>query len=244
MELDECLDIYDSVDEALTTHRHVVVVVADPDQPDADGWDVKDDGRVNSVYGARAIELSESLVASRKADSLVWGRQITPLGDYFAIDVASGATQALNLEELGPRAPGNVTAQYCLSEPFVAPCEIRVHNLLLLISCLCCLFKALACTTVVVSRPLHAPLLTLGDAVESFLRNPDPSTRGMCWLDRSASSCTNTRLPGPRWWGNRSSKTGSSVPWYHWLLAYVIFLTIMISALSILAATGLPSVNM
>lgn len=244
MELDECLDIYNSVDEALTTHRHVVVVVTDPDQPDAEGWDVEDDGRVNSVYGARAIQLSESLVASRKTDSLFWGRQITPLEDFFAIDVASGATQALNLQELGPGAPGNVTAQYCLSEPFVAPCEIRVHNLLLLISCLCCLFKALACTTVVISRPLHAPLLTLGDAVESFLRNPDPNTRGMCWLDRSTSSCTNTRLPGPRWWGSRSSKTGSSVPWYHWLLAYVIFLTIMISALSILAATGLPSINM
>ncbi|CAI4212306.1 unnamed protein product [Parascedosporium putredinis] len=180
MELDECLDIYNSVDEALTTHRHVVVVVADPDQPDAEGWDVEDDGRVNSVYGARAVQLSESLVASRKADSLVWGPES---------------------RGVGARRPGNVTAQYCLSEPFVAPCEIRVHNLLLLISCLCCLFKAFACTTVVVSRPLHAPLLTLGDAVESFLRNPDTSTRGMCWLDRSASSCTNTRLPGPRWWG-------------------------------------------
>jgi hypothetical protein len=35
------------------------------------------------------------------------------------------------------------------------------------------------------SRSRPAPLLTIGDAVASFLEEPDPTTKGLCWISKS-----------------------------------------------------------
>lgn len=36
-----------------------------------------------------------------------------------------------------------------------------------------------------VGRDRPAPLLTLGDAVASFMEQPDPTTAGQCWMSRT-----------------------------------------------------------
>ncbi|PYI08290.1 hypothetical protein BO78DRAFT_441621, partial [Aspergillus sclerotiicarbonarius CBS 121057] len=46
-------------------------------------------------------------------------------------------------------------------------------------------------------RHRSAPLLTIGDAVASFLTRPDPTTMGMCWLSKSDVPKTWRQLHTP-----------------------------------------------
>ncbi|KAI8153641.1 hypothetical protein K4K49_009997 [Colletotrichum sp. SAR 10_70] len=95
-------------------------------------------------------------------------------------------------------APGNVpllnetlTVKYCLSEPIVGTCRVRVNNDLFLAVCIVALFKSCLCVVVIGYLWKRKPLATIGDAVDSFIRLPDATTRGMCtlgWRDFSRRS--------------------------------------------------------
>ncbi|KAI8279814.1 hypothetical protein K4K56_012524 [Colletotrichum sp. SAR 10_98] len=95
-------------------------------------------------------------------------------------------------------APGNIpllnetlTVKYCLSEPIVGTCRVRVNNDLFLAVCIVALFKSCLCVVVIGYLWKRKPLATIGDAVDSFIRLPDATTRGMCtlgWRDFSRRS--------------------------------------------------------
>jgi hypothetical protein len=72
-------------------------------------------------------------------------------------------------------------AEYCLAEPFIVPCELYVQNLMLLIVCAFCLLKAVICLVTMIRYRHQDPLITVGDAIESFIATPDPATHDMCW---------------------------------------------------------------
>lgn len=72
----------------------------------------------------------------------------------------------------------------CLSEVVPEMCEVNFSYLLMGVVIffnfvmITCMGTALACLR-------HEPLLVIGDAVASFLNNPDPTTRGVCLLEAS-----------------------------------------------------------
>ncbi|KAF2967316.1 hypothetical protein GQX73_g6232 [Xylaria multiplex] len=72
--------------------------------------------------------------------------------------------------------------RYCLAEPVQPTCRVGVSNALLLVVVLCVFIKVILASIVVGKLPT-ASLVTPGDAIESFLSNPDPKTRGVCTLD-------------------------------------------------------------
>jgi len=96
-----------------------------------------------------------------------------------------------------------ILVSYCLAEPVEGRCRIGISNTVLLIVTLCVLIKAIQCFIVlrklVLTHGAH-PLITLGDAIESLLRNPDPVTEDMCTLSRDdvvqAASESRKHLPG------------------------------------------------
>ncbi|KAI6352151.1 hypothetical protein MCOR25_009535 [Pyricularia grisea] len=66
---------------------------------------------------------------------------------------------------------------HCLAEP-IESCQVRLSNILLLVVIICVLLKVV--TSAVLVRKLEStPLVTPGDAIESFISTPDRVTRGL-----------------------------------------------------------------
>ncbi|GJN80069.1 hypothetical protein PLIIFM63780_003593 [Purpureocillium lilacinum] len=86
---------------------------------------------------------------------------------------------------------------YCLAEQAPQRCQIGVSNALLMAIVVCVSVKAVNCILLMarfVSREDNHPLVTLGDAVESLLRLPDPTTARMCTLEMRDIHVTWDRL--------------------------------------------------
>ncbi|KAI6598771.1 hypothetical protein MCOR06_001481 [Pyricularia oryzae] len=98
----------------------------------------------------------------------------------FQDDGMNGTTQ-LKETALGyiPRLR-RLQISHCLAKP-IESCQVRLSNVLLLVVIVCLLFKVVTCAVLV--RLLEStPLVTPGDAIESFISAPDPVTRGLSTL--------------------------------------------------------------
>ena len=69
--------------------------------------------------------------------------------------------------------------QYCLSQPVEEQCQVQVSLVILVIVVACNTTKAL-CMLLTIRCQKSQPLVTLGDAIESFIQDPDLNTCGMC----------------------------------------------------------------
>ena len=69
--------------------------------------------------------------------------------------------------------------QYCLSQPVTERCKVQFGLPIMLAVIGCNLMKCL-CMLLTLWWQRSPPLVTLGDAIESFLQNVDPSTKDMC----------------------------------------------------------------
>jgi len=71
----------------------------------------------------------------------------------------------------------------CKSERTAEKCKVQFSLWIMIVVIGCNLVKAF-CMVMAVARSREPTLVTLGDAVDSFLRTPDPTTIGMCSADR------------------------------------------------------------
>ena len=69
--------------------------------------------------------------------------------------------------------------EYCLSQPIREHCRLQ-FSLAIVIVVICANLIKTVCMLLVLWRQRSHPLVTLGDAIESFLVNPDPTTERMC----------------------------------------------------------------
>jgi hypothetical protein len=78
------------------------------------------------------------------------------------------------------------TAQDCIQIPAVEKCQLLYSPTIATVVSLCSLVKVIAMFFAArISRFRSMPLLTLGDAVVSFMTRPDPTTEGMCAMSKS-----------------------------------------------------------
>ncbi|KAI1658111.1 hypothetical protein F4813DRAFT_54132 [Daldinia decipiens] len=124
----------------------------------------------------------------------------------------------------------NLSVQYCLADDLDRVCHIGLSPILLLTVTLCVIFKTFTAivVTVVLSRQNQAPLVTLGDAMESFIEKPDPVTAGMCTIGqteirRSMRSYRSLLLPVPRQWNPLQRRRWAVVPLLVWISSYLLF---------------------
>jgi len=75
--------------------------------------------------------------------------------------------------------PNYFTAEYCLSETVVGTCGFTVNLVIILVVAICNIGK-LSGMLYVAFGAFQDPLITIGDAVSSFLENPDRTTKSMC----------------------------------------------------------------
>ncbi|RYC65472.1 hypothetical protein CHU98_g744 [Xylaria longipes] len=130
----------------------------------------------------------------------------------------------------------NLSISYCLAEPLENICrmypnsiektgidvvmiEIGLSPTLLLAVALCVIAKTITAVvvTIVLNLPAHKPLVTLGDAVASFIEHPDPVTAGLCTINQKQVRTAMRRkdaylVPGPRQWTGPQQTWAAAIP--------------------------------
>lgn len=88
--------------------------------------------------------------------------------------------------------------QYCLSQRVEEHCKLQFSLVIMIIVIICNLMKTV-CMAWIAWKQDPEPLVTLGDAVVSFLDRPDITTKGCCIKDKS-------QFEGSRSWTSLPSK--------------------------------------
>ncbi|KAI1324847.1 hypothetical protein F5Y16DRAFT_379730 [Xylariaceae sp. FL0255] len=125
-----------------------------------------------------------------------------------------------------------LTVKYCMAKPAESSCRIALSPTLLLAATLCVIAKTIAAivVTAVLANPTKSPLVTLGDAIASFIEHPDVTTAGLCTVGqedvRRVMNSRHTIIqPGPRQWFPLRSRRAAAVPKSVWATSYLFFLS-------------------
>ncbi|KAI0870866.1 hypothetical protein GGS24DRAFT_89163 [Hypoxylon argillaceum] len=129
----------------------------------------------------------------------------------------------------------SLLVDYCLAKPAPSPnCKIGVSNLLLLAVIVSILLKAIQGTIVIWKLPSES-LVTPGDAIQSFISNPDLCTQGLGtlsinesrqleygfrrhWVPDTTSDITT--FVQPRKWTKKKPRLFSAVDYKNWIQTY------------------------
>lgn len=113
----------------------------------------------------------------------------------------------------------NLDIDYCLARPVQELCKVALSTTLLVSVTGCAILKAALCVWVYYRLGSQKLLTTPGDAIDSFISEPDPYTAEMCLLSqgeiRMRLLCGNPQ-PGPRQYRQRARKLGAAVPFSEW----------------------------
>ena len=140
-----------------------------------------------------------------------------------------------------PLSPSEeVEVRGCKSEVTDERCKVQ-FSLGIMMAVICCnLVKACAMImTVVLSK--EPTLVTLGDAIDSFLRIPDPTTRGICFADRRFIDREWKRgwRTGPRQWKQKGvQRWWTNVSKSRWITCNMFF-AISIIVTAVLLRSGI-----
>ena len=74
--------------------------------------------------------------------------------------------------------------EYCLSQTVEEHCQVQFSGAIMIVVTVCNLCKMIIMVYIAVEKPSE-PLVTVGDALASFLDQPDPTTIGMCLAAKS-----------------------------------------------------------
>lgn len=91
-------------------------------------------------------------------------------------------------------APSDWTPEYCLSEKVDGQCSCMVNLVIVWIVIACNIIKMIVMGIVAFSNTLDQPLCTVGDAITSFVTDPDPTTTDMCIVTREYMRMYNMAL--------------------------------------------------
>lgn len=168
-----------------------------------------------------------------------------PPGEEYEYDFWPGVSEVYSYNE----SATNLEVSYCLAESTDYKCKLGVSNALLLVVVLCTLSKVVLCTIVVWKLPATS-LVTLGDAMESFIAKPDPKTLGLGTVSAADSHRLQHRKqhpwqsdglvsgPRPRVWHYTSRRFSTVIPKEAWMRTYgilsagVVLLSIALGVLS------------
>ncbi|KAF5643491.1 uncharacterized protein FTJAE_3291 [Fusarium tjaetaba] len=219
LEFQDCMRRYNDLEVLMLNHRHVVMVMSNQNNTPSSQWTRENIVKVNN--GWDDFNATNSLWFAGQYLRL---RNSQP-GYYMQLDPDTGVIH-MNETEYKP-AFQTMKVDYCLSERFDAPCRLSIVNPLLLIVCIMCITKCLLCayTLKVRSWSTEDPLMTVGDAISSFIAKPDTCTKGMCTLD---AEDLHMKLDPDRAlgtsiaWKKKQTVAGNAVNPGVWILSYML----------------------
>ncbi|KAI0550664.1 hypothetical protein F4679DRAFT_572808 [Xylaria curta] len=233
LEIAECKAEYVAC-RGLKRHRSVVLVV----DKEA-GWVPNDIWQLN----ATEAKFWDQYVPSAKPNHLFYDTQCV-----MAASSTNGAAVTCRNSCASPNS-FDVNISYCLAEPLKNICHVGLSPILLLGVALCVIVKTITASVVTIlhDRPEHKPLVTLGDAVASFIEHPDPVTAGFCTINqklvRKAMRWKHSYLaPGPKQWTRRKQTWAATIPVSVWIISYALFASGIITG-AVLLYEGLSTIH-
>lgn len=137
----------------------------------------------------------------------------------------------------------SVPITQCYSERVDEKCKVNMIPAFLIVVIVCNIIKSGACLLALVITRAHPPLVTTGDAIQSFLEEPDKFTKGRCLASKkSYDNFQSCILPGrSQVWSSRLLNNGGDI-WNggraSWLRApstwqYIIIIALWLAMLGI-----------
>jgi hypothetical protein len=245
--LDECVDRYAQRDSVLANYRHAIMVLGYANGSSAQaGWPVAQVRRrfedekienyrsvVNHIWMARPLVRTDKPVDKSTSNALstdLTTAILMPPSTVKTVDLEMGL---FTMDPTWVNEPYVLMkAEYCLSERFEIPCRVEVENTLLLVVCVMCGFKTLLCVVILIiyGGKSEPPLATTGDAIESFIVEPDSHTNVICSLSRVGLASTSKvqdrvswgRMPMAKPWKTLRRGAGQAVPISVWVFSYTL----------------------
>lgn len=137
--------------------------------------------------------------------------------------------------------------EYCLARPVQESCKVALSTTLLVCVTGCAILKTALCALVYFYLRRQNLLVTPGDAINSFISEPDHHTVGMSLLSQGEvrmSLLCGTPQPGPRKYRQRGRKLFVSVPSSEWGLLLVIMMAALAGAVVLTVIAGLGARGM
>lgn len=114
----------------------------------------------------------------------------------------------------------NRTVQYCLSQLRRERCKVRASMPIMILIIFMNAVKA-ACIAFTIFDGTTT-LVTLGDTICSFLKVPDPYTKGYCTLTKYGVAHGRwSGRPNPRYWLPVRIRRREANSWHQWLLSNI-----------------------
>ena len=130
---------------------------------------------------------------------------------------------------------------HCMAQPATPHCEIQ-YNAMILLAVICCNFFKMLAMVFLLRSTASEPLVTIGDAIASFLEKPDFTTEGMCLTKRS-------RFTDLTWkrriltYRTRQCRWFSAASPQRWLLTYLSWTAVIIVVVKYLVQFNYAPLN-
>lgn len=156
------------------------------------------------------------------------------LSEYSAIWNISDSV-VWGISGLGPPYGSHLRIKHCLSKTNEEHCRVQLSLIILCIVVSCNFLKKL-CMSLLLRHQTSPPLVTIGDAVESFLQDRDPTTENMCLADKYDNYTFGARHwdDSTRSYLKKSHRWFSSASWRHWLTCNLLCISALLVAGSFL----------
>lgn len=225
----DCIMNY--ANDFITEYRNVIAVVANISSNTA------------SLLEVAINELPASGQLSKTFDPFSWicndteTSAKTGVTNRNSAGFVSCASMAPKLEQMANTwwKSGGYEISRCVAEDIEPDCHLHFSPHLMGPVLLMNIIKCLV-TFYVAFRMVDKPLVTLGDAIESFIKHPDPSTQGMCLLTAHQAERTFTRTannvePAPQSYSAKRQRWHRVATKYQWSMLFALLLIMIIGLL-------------
>ena len=186
----DCIDSY--AHDFVTRYRNVIAVVSNVT---ADQDDTLLDVTVNELPASGRLDKTYDSFAWICNDTATSGKTgVTDRNSAGFVPCASMATELANIGNTWWKS-GGYQISHCVAEEITPDCHLHFAPHLMGPVILMNIIKVLV-AFYVAFRMVDVPLVTLGDAIESFIKHPDPSTNGMCLITAYDAARTFSKSTG------------------------------------------------
>jgi hypothetical protein len=216
----ECIAAYG---KAFQSDRQSLLLVVADTETSILGW-------IQQEYSADTIMIpvaDATIVFEADADIILNAAAGNPQPNNWVCKQNVGQTPCTPNEvlELQSNASGwqpfGRTIQYCLSQPSEQHCELQFFRSIAIVAIIANAMKTIVLGFLVFGMR-DLPILTVGDAVASFLKNPDIFTKDMCLLSKRDFN-GNLLLDGvPRMFEDCRERWYRAVSGMRWLISALL----------------------
>lgn len=179
-------------------------------------------GPISQEWMCSASDQPDCGITSLRAEASTW-----TLNDTVAL--SAGETYS-----------AQYPVEYCLSQPVRERCTVELSLVIMAVVILCNVVKV-SCMLLVLRQQRFAPLVTVGDTIESFMLDRDATTQNMCWANKKTFISQNWE-PSAKPWLRQRHFWFASASVRRWVICNICSIAILIVA-SILYSLGIAELS-